>query len=388
MKRILIIITLILTASLAVQAKHLKLTYGPWITNMSETSFDVLFYTQEPALVWVEVAADDGNTWYKTTHTRYYQTIAGRRAMGKLHDIKVTGLTPGTSYRYRIYGRILKDASDPYAIQFGPEMDFRFSKKECVVKTFDKQADTVRFSMVNDMHFRAKRYKALMSGMDRNSDFILLNGDIISYAGSVDTVMKYTFMPISEQAMECPIVYSRGNHEGRGEDWDKVPALFPSPTGEFYYTFRQGPVAFVVLDAGEDKPDRSVEYSGTAQYDEYRAKELEWLRHAVKEEDFASAPHKVCAIHVPTINNKQAWYSQQWIAENLMPVLNEAGIKLMLSGHHHKYLFYEKGTFGNDYVIVVNDDKSRLDCVATNDSLMIRIFDEKGNETHSLKIND
>ena len=44
-------------------------------------------------------------------------------------------------------------------------------------------------------------------------------------------------------------------------------------------------MAFIVLDAGEDKPDDDVEYGGLADYDPYRLSQLSWLKEAVKRPD-------------------------------------------------------------------------------------------------------
>ena len=113
--------------------------------------------------------------------------------------------------------------------------------------------------MVNDMHNDVKKYSTLMSGMDKaKTDFVVLCGDIISYAPGADSVMKYTFGPIDDIAASFPVIYARGNHEGRGPEWYDIPKLFPSPTGEFYFSFRQGPVAFLVLDLQFLSPESIV----------------------------------------------------------------------------------------------------------------------------------
>jgi hypothetical protein len=71
-------------------------------------------------------------------------------------------------------------------------------------------------------------------------------------------------------ASEVPVYFARGNHETRGPFSVCFPDYFPTPTGKLYYSFRQGPVHFIVLDCGEDKPGSDIEYSGLAQFDAYR----------------------------------------------------------------------------------------------------------------------
>ena len=50
------------------------------------------------------------------------------------------------------------------------------------------------------------------------------------------------------------------------------------PEGRYYYSFSRGPVSFVVLDSGEDKPDDAPVYAGLADFDAYRSKQAEWLK--------------------------------------------------------------------------------------------------------------
>lgn len=369
---------------IAQAAPNLEISCGPWIQNVTEDSFTVLWTTTEKTLSWVEVGEYDGSDWHQTSHPRHFETVSGRRTYGYFHSVKITGLKKSTTYIYGIAGKVVTDDSNPYAIAYGPELAMRGTHK---IKTLDYNAPTCNFSMVNDMHFNDAKYTTLMSGMDRKkTDFIVLNGDIVSFSNSQDTLLKHTFMPIKDYAADFPIIFARGNHESRGSDWYLLPKAFPTSTGEFYYTFRQGPVAFVVLDAGEDKPDSSPEYSGQAAFDEYRLQELEWLKKAVESPEFANAPQKVCIMHIPTFNDPEAWYSQKWVADHFTPVLNKAGVKLMLAGHHHRYILAKPGEHGNDYHILANSNNERLDFSATATQITIKTYDVNGTLQHSVNL--
>ena len=200
---------------------------------------------------------------------------------------------------------------------------------------------------------------------------------------SLDTTIRHTFEPIAVQCASMPVVYSRGNHEGRGREFYRLPWMCPTPTGEFYYLFRQGPVAAIVLDAGEDKPDSSTEYSGTAVYDGYRQAQLEWLKEIVKDPAFKSAPVKICIMHIPTINDRNSWYSQKWANKNFLPILNDAGIMAMFSGHHHRHFVREKGDCGNNFPIVVNSNNERMDFAADKSGhINLKFYDVNGTLTH------
>ena len=68
------------------------------------------------------------------------------------------------------------------------------------------------------------------------------------FDGFMDTATKLF-------ASEIPMYYTRGNHETRGAFATEFQRYFSPKEENIYYTFRQGPICFVVLDTGEDKPD-------------------------------------------------------------------------------------------------------------------------------------
>ncbi len=369
----------------AATASASNLLYGPWVHGVDEHGFTVLWVTAEPSLDYVEIAPDDGSAFEAKSRPRYYESAYGRRTMGRYHAVRIDGLEPGTSYRYRIVGKVVTDGSNPYRLVFGHLRKIS-GKRECKARTLTAKADTCRFSQLNDIHFNDARFTALAKPIDLNkTDFIVLNGDIVSYAQYIDTVAKHSIQPILPQAERIPLVYARGNHEGRGLDFDKVYSLFPTATGEFWYSFRQGPAAFIVLDAGEDKPDSSHEYAGTADYDAYRLRETEWLKEAVKDPSFVSAPVKICICHVPSVAYKTSWYSQLWITENWAPLLEKAGIDLMLSAHHHKWICSEAGKDGKNYPLLVNSNMERMDVVITKDGIDVKTYDVDGKLCHTWK---
>ena len=70
----------------------------------------------------------------------------------------------------------------------------------------------------------------------------------------------------------------------------------------------------------------------------------------------------------------------------MLPVLNAAGVDLMISGHHHKYIYTAPGAEGNRnaFPILINSNTDRLDCVVSEKQITARIFNEDGKEVHSL----
>ena len=365
----------------------LQLTFGilagPWITDMSETGFSVLWTTSSPTMG--RVILSDG-----CAEREFVQKVSGRAVTSCFHRVDVSGLEPGGRYSYRIRGKELVNFDNPYVGVYTEEHDFTPSLP---VRTFDRNAEECTFSVVNDMHFQAGRYHDLCSRIDtEEEDFLLLCGDIVSYANDIDTVMHYFFNPVSEVVSRIPVVFCRGNHETKGADTRFLPKLFPTPTGELYYSFRVGPVAFVVLDNGGKTPDSDPSYGGDAYYDEYRAEELEWLKGALNEESFRSARYKVAVVHMPFHGDAKGSYAQKEMSRTYMPVLGAGGIDLMLCGHQHVHNHYAPGevlstlpdgsTATNSFPIITNSNTERLKFHADPSGITVETYALSDSLTH------
>ena len=382
MKSIRILSIFLLFSLYALPASASNLLYGPWVCNVTETGFTVLWITEKPSLDCVEIAPADGTSFDGKPREKFYQTSHGRRTAGTYHCVTIDSLQPGTEYRYRIVGKVVEDDSNVYRINYGLQRQIS-TRRDHRVKTLDTKADVCRFSMVNDIHGNDRLYADLTASMDpKKTDFLLLNGDMVSNSKQIDTVVKHMVVPIREKAEQVPLFYARGNHEGRGTDFDKLYDMFPTSTGEFYYSFRQGPAAFLVLDAGEDKPDSHHEYGETAEYDTYRQKETEWLLKAVQEESFVSAPIKICVVHIPIMAFRTSWYAERWITEHWAPILERAGIDIVLSAHHHKWRLSEAGQQGKNFPVLTNSNQERMDVVVTANSIEIKTYSTDGTLVH------
>ena len=136
-----------------------------------------------------------------------------------------------------------------------------------------------------------------------------------------------------------PLAYVRGNHDVRGPAALSLPDFTGTPDDRFYYGFRSGPLAALVMDTGEDKPDDSPYLSGMGAFQKMQRQQSEWLKSIVKEPWFREAPHKVLACHIPL------WFNHLKIPNNKfdgtkycrdlwVPTLEEAGVKLSNSKLH------------------------------------------------------
>ena len=350
------------------EAQDSHVTCGPWVTDMSETAFTVLWTTDIACQGWVEL--DNGR--------RIWENYAGRKLFGTLHTVRVEGLSRGAEYGYRIGNRVVNPVN-PRRPAYGRDMlSERYS-----VTTFDPNRKECHFSVMNDVHMRLDHYSALLDGVDvADNDFLVLNGDIISAGNwTVDSLVKYEVGRLGSRGWNLPVVFARGNHEGRGSGVALVEKVFPKAEGApYYYTFREGPVAFIVLDAGETGVKNSLALTGERIYEEYLREQMAWAEQAMKEPSFRRAPVKICILHAPMIDPRMPddFVPHTWMNHNFLPLLNKAGVDLMIGADLHEYHFVPAGEMNNDFPILINDNESRLDVKVRRGHIEVTIYDEEG----------
>ena len=166
MRRIILALSLSLMAAICCSAiNYPDLKYGPWVQNVTETGFTVMWTSSHKNLAYVEVAPDDGTPFELCNRQRFYNVVAGRRVADTFHTVNITGLEPGKTYRYRIYAKVVEDDESAYGVDYGPERRTS-AKKDAVIKTLDKNAADCKFFMMNDIHNSEEKFKALVKGVE------------------------------------------------------------------------------------------------------------------------------------------------------------------------------------------------------------------------------
>lgn len=365
----------------AAQVPEASTACGPWVVDMTDDAFTVVWVSTDRSVGWVETAPDDGTSFYAEERPRHYEDLLGRHVVSRLHRVRVEGLEPGTAYRYRIYQQGVDD-SGAIPVLGRPTASNVYSRKPYRVRTFDTSADVCRFTVVNDIHGRDSIFKALTADVTkRGVDFVAFNGDMSNLMASIEQQQEaYLALAAELFAADTPIVAVRGNHETRGAASVEFMNLFPNASGKPYYMFRHGPAAFLVLDCGEDKPDSDIEYGGLAAYDAHREREAEWLRRTLQSDAFRSAAVRIVFLHVPP--ETDGWHGSREIMRLFVPLLNEAGVDIMLSGHLHLYDYIEKGERGNDFPVLINSNDERLDIEVTPSRIAIDVVDATGKAVH------
>jgi len=253
-------------------------------------------------------------------------------------------LKPGQRYHYRLVLRPI-DFRDAYtiipgAIVTSPTFSF---------KAPDPAAAETRFVVWNDTHENTELIRTLHGRtQSMQPDFLLWNGDQVNDnhnpAQMAEQYLCPGGMPI---AAATPLVYVRGNHDVRGAAARDLHRFTGTPGKRFYYAYRSGPLAALVMDTGEDKPDDHPVLAGMTAFAAMRAEQTRWLEKITTEPWFAAAPHKVLFCHIPL------WWSGQdgdqpygtvagACRDEWLPLLLKAGVKIVISGHTHRHAWLPK----------------------------------------------
>jgi UDP-2,3-diacylglucosamine pyrophosphatase LpxH len=309
----------------AQEGKSLTITHGPYLQNVSETGATIIFNTNKLVVPGIMIKQEGGD--FNLIHNSHDGLI---NVGENIHKVRLDNLSPGQKYEYRLFACEIMDYR-PYKSTYGDTL----ISKSYTFQTFDSDADQLNFTVFCDIHDRADKLGNYLNSNDiEKQDCYFLNGDIMGHIEEEEQLYS-SFLDtcVNRFASEKPFFYARGNHETRGKFARQLIDYLDFSADKFYYAQTLGPVRFVVLDGGEDKPDDSKEYSGLVDFDRYRLEELDWLKNEVASDDFKEAFFRIVIVHMPIIKNNKNWYGMEFLAEHFGPVLNEANIDLMISGH-------------------------------------------------------
>ena len=186
-------------------------------------------------------------------------------------------------------------------------------------------------------------------------DFLILNGDVIDHSGSPDKFANIYQICARLTGGSRPVVFSRGNHDMRGEYAERFADYTPNDRGSTFYSFRLGSLWGVVLDCGEDKRDDHPEYGLTVACHPFRLRQTAFLKAlAERAETEYLAPGvttRIVISHIPFTERFEPPFSieedvyRSWCAllkERIQP-------HLMLFGHTHRLEVRYPGDAGDGF---------------------------------------
>lgn len=212
--------------------------------------------------------------------------------------------------------------------------------------TFDfcpADGDTIRAYHIADAHNMvqcpAKAAKAY-----GKIDLLIMNGDLPDHSGNVENMITIYELAQETTGGNIPIIFSRGNHDMRGNCAEHFTEFTPNDNGNTYYTIRSGGLWALVLDCGEDKDDARVEYGNTICCHAFRERETEFIKNVIKnanDEYLAEGvKHRVIICHNPFTRKMKNPFNIEEEIYTLWAKLLRENIKpdLMVCGHTHRLM--------------------------------------------------
>lgn len=314
-----------------------RLLFGhPVVSGPAPESLTILQGVNGPASGFVELAIGD----------QPFQRIDGETA-GLLpydeHVLKfaLPPLPPGEHIRYRVVARPIEFKSAYKIIQGEPEATKTFE-----FQALNPKATSTRFVVWNDTHENLETIRLLQKlTAEFAPDFLLWNGD---QTNDVYDPVKMRSQYLSPGELEIssrwPMAYARGNHDLRGPAARLVARFTGTPQDRFYYAFRSGPVAALVMDTGEDKPDDREVFAGLAGFAAMRERQRKWLEEVIQQDWFRAAPYRLLFCHIPLWwesdgKERDFWMFSEVCRELWLPLLEKARVQLVISGHTHQSQF-------------------------------------------------
>jgi hypothetical protein len=247
--------------------------------------------------------------------------------------VRIDGLQPGKSYEVRV---IVEAGDGEKAREETPWKSFR---------TLNPAAESSRFVVWNDTHERAETISRL-NEVTPAADFLLWNGDTCNDWNDESKLILTLLKPAGQDITQNrPLLLSMGNHDIRGKWAFKLPSMVAMPHGRPFYAFRNGPVAVICLNTGEDKPDDHPSFGGRVAFEPLRREQAEWLKKVITIPEIREAPNKVVFCHIPLrwksepesldyANGEYDHYSRS-SRELWHDSLVAWGAQVVISGHTH-----------------------------------------------------
>ena len=281
------------------------LTKGPYIQNPGPTAMTVQYETAAPLDGFVRygpgAALDQKVPAQLHEKVEYPENPKDKKSPTRaayLYRARLTGLQPGTDYRYQV----VPSAADETTA--APVKTFR---------TFPEKADRVTFIAYGDTRTNPSAHRNVAANFRKHDPaYILHTGDLIASGSTYALWNREFFDPLAEVIDHVPMMIAIGNHE-KGQA--NVLRLFDMPGGRMWYSFDYGPVHVVVLDYLKNGPDV-----------------LAWL-----DQDLAAAqaPWKFAVLHYPLFN----FGGHKTDANRLtfLPLFEKHGVDVVVAGHSHLY---------------------------------------------------
>jgi predicted phosphodiesterase len=344
----------------------LAVTHGPFLQAPSETGVTVSWATSRKCASKVEYRLASAQEWLSASPVAHHGLVDTDTTW---HNVPITGLLPGSNYLYRVVSREIVNFKHN-SVDFG----WTIISPEKRFTTFNTHKASTTFLVLNDRHEKVKPLtNSLATANWTNVDLVIFNGDMVNGVTNEAQILSCVVDPCTAAfGARTPLVYVRGNHDTRGVFARQLYSYFPTDSGRYYYCLYQGPVAFLVLDCGEDKGDENVEYSGLVSFAPYMEEQVRWLARQIQEPAFQQAKYRVCLLHHPPSTKADAKFIRgRWIMNKLIPLMNKGKVDLLITAHTHKYDVLAANQAVH-FPMITGDPETVIRCEAGKDQIRVQ----------------
>lgn len=249
------------------------------------------------------------------------------------HEIRLTNLKPLTRYYYAI---------GQQGGEFKTDKDHWF-----FTSPTSGVEQSARFLILGDpgraVPGQTKVRDAALTWLQENKrsnrpamDALLTTGDNAYTSGKNDQFQQHFFEPFKHILRNTPLWPIYGNHDARRWSFFKI---FSLPTQaesggvasgtEHYYSFNYGQVHFVVLDSEASRWNNNHAMASWLRLD-LKANQLPWVVSLFHHPPYTKGSHNSDRYR----DSRGRLFDMR---ENILPILEQAGVDLVLSGHSHMY---------------------------------------------------
>ena len=253
------------------------------------------------------------------------------------HKVSLTGLQAGTSYQYQVWAG-------------GAPLSEIFS-----FQTAPNPGEAFNFIVFGDTRSNHNVHAVLISLMQRHDfSFFVNSGDLVSDGEEAGQWVTYFDIqtPVLAEHPLFPVIGNHDEHEGNAALYVDAFEISTASSGEEeYYSATYGNVHLTVLDHHVNVTPQWLCVGLLFMSDCFTSKQLAWL-----ETDLAMAQadptidHIIVTVHIGPYSSKDGRNGSAQMRA-LLPVFQQYGVDLILSGHDH---YYMRGLSGNGIPYVIS----------------------------------